>query len=108
MNHLIRGFADELEKTAGVGGALKRALGLVKKYPTIALSTPMILGGTYMAARAGAEKGRSGAKGRYLQADARRPSNAAFTNYNQLFDTKPSEKEARRPTKKYKEKAFRR
>jgi hypothetical protein len=108
MNHFLNGFVDELEKTATAAGALKGAFGFAKKYPTISLSTPMILGGTYYAAKAGAEKGRSGAKGKYLTATKDRPSDAAFANYNDLFDRKPSEKEARRPTRKYKESAFKR
>ena len=108
MNHFFAGFADELQKTATAAGALKGAFSFAKKYPTIALSAPMILGGTYYAAKAGAEKGRSGSKGKYLKATKDRPSDAAFANYNQLFDTKPSEKKARRPTRKYKESAFKR
>ena len=111
MNHFVRGFGDELTKVA-VLGALKTVGGFVKRHPGLSINAPIILGATALAARSGYKSGRRGdEKPRYLPASydpiarTATPSQAAYIPYGRLFG-KPSEREAKKVSKNYKEKAF--
>ena len=80
MNRLHRAFADELTKVALLG-PLGYAL---KKHPirTIGMmAIPAV--GTYGAVKA-YRSGRSGTRGRQLEAEPGKPSQAALINYNRL------------------------
>lgn len=113
MNHFTRGFGDELVKLSGALSSIGR---FAIKHPMLALGVPFVVGGTALAAKRGYSKGRKGGEGaRYLEAGydpiSRRAttSRAAYTNYNPLFDrSKPTSKQLKRISGKYKEKAFKR
>ena len=112
MTNFTRGFGDEIVKLAGRLGSIGR---FAMKHPMMALSVPFVLGGTALAARSGYKKGRKGGESpRYLEASydpvSKRSttSRAAYTNYNPLFDRTTSSKDAKRISKHYKEKTFKR
>lgn len=106
MSHLLNGFTDELIKVAGVGRALGGLFKLVKKHPVASISLPLIGASTVAAGVQGHAEGRAGGKGRYLRAGPEGPSRAAYTDYHGLFEHKPTEKEKKRLTGKYRESAF--
>jgi hypothetical protein len=107
-----RSFADELTKLALGGGLLKKTLGLIARNPLRALGVGMIVAPTIMAAKGGYESGRQGAeRPRYLsagrdQSGKIRASDAAYTNYHELFPHKATPKEIAALSKNYNPDAF--
>lgn len=115
MSLITAAFADELEKLGGIlGRVLKKGLGTVAKHPMKALGVGMVVAPTIMAAKGGYESGmQDGEKPRYLSAgrgdDGKiHASEAAYTNYHQLFEHKPSASEVRALSKHYKPEMFQR
>lgn len=119
MSHSVRSFIDELEKLAVFGalarlggGALKKTVGLAVKHPMKALGLGMIVAPTVMAYQGAKAEGlKGGEKPRYLHAGRDesgqiRPSEAAYTNYHQLFKHKDKPHEIRELSKYYKPEAF--
>jgi hypothetical protein len=93
----MHGLADELAKTAGV---LRRVAGLVAKHPIVAMTA----GGAALATGASAASAyrgglRGGEKARYLEAGLdpatgeASAGQAAYNNYHQLLERKPSRRE---------------
>jgi len=116
VSHLTAAFADELIKVGGAGSWLAgKALGvgkLIAKHPGKALGVGLIAIPTLMAARAGYASGlQGGEEGRQLAAGPDetgriRPSDAAYTNYHELFKHKASPKAVEALSKNYKPEAF--
>lgn len=92
MTPFLRGFTDELVKHAGLlGGAVK----FVAKHPMATLGGAAIAGMTgYQAVNAYREGQEAGSRPQQLQATPGHPSDAAYTNYHQLFghDLSPTDK----------------
>jgi hypothetical protein len=109
-------FSNELTKLGGIGGllggALKKTVGVVARNPMKALGVGMIAVPTAMAYQSAREQGlQDGEKPRYLaagrdEAGNIRPSEAAYTNYHQLFEHKPSQRQAKQLSKNYKPEMF--
>ncbi len=109
MNAFLNGFADELVKEAILGGALKSVGGFALKHPLIGLSGLMTVGATAAGAAGAYKEGlKGGERPRYLAASADAPSEAAYTNYHQLFEHKPTPKEVVSLSKNYRENAYKR
>lgn len=106
MNQVQASFADELLKTAGVGGALKWFL----KKPNRAMMGlgALMVGGQSLSAanRARQMALRGGEAGRYLRATPHGASESAYANYNRLFPQKATKKQIKRLHKNYKPEAF--
>jgi len=107
MKPALNGFADELTKLGSLG-ALKSLGKFVYKHPMATLGIVGTGAATGLAAKAGYESGRAGGKGRYLPASAAGPSDAAYINYHQFFEHKPSRKERKKLHRNYREEAFKR
>lgn len=108
----LNGFASELVKTAG-GGLLKSVGKFVVKHPIIALSAGVTGLGTAAAARQAYKGGlEGGEKPRYLNAavdpatGATQASEAAYTNYHQLFPHKPTEYQKWMQSRHYRENEY--
>lgn len=111
MNRRTAGFAAELEKLGGVAGMLGAPLRLMAKHPGKALGVGFIAVPTAMAAVSGYNSGADGPNGRQLAAgrDASgriRASDAAYTNFHELFPHKPSRKAVRALSKNYRPDMF--
>jgi len=96
------------------GGLLKKTVGLAARNPMKALGVGMIVAPTVMAASSAYKGGmQPGEKGRYLAAGRDgsgriRASDAAYTNYHELFDHKPTPKQVRALSKNHKPEMFNR
>jgi hypothetical protein len=115
MNHFIAGFANELTKHATALGALGSVGKFVLKRPLVTLGAAGIGASTYMASKAGREKGlRGGEEGRMLHAGLDENGNAytsptAYTNLNKKIKNPQADKRTnKRVSKNYDEKKFKR
>lgn len=106
MTPFLHGFTEELVKTGSALGAVGR---FALKHPVLSATALMTAGGTGMSAASAYKEGlRGGEKGTYLAASPDGPSQAAFTNYNELFDRKKTRKQVRSLSKHYKATKFQR
>lgn len=112
MTPFLQGFAEELVKTAG---ALKTVGGLALKHPILALTAAGTIASTAGSAASAYKEGlKGGEKGKYLGAGIEPYTNraaaspAAYTNYHQLFERKPSNREVHELSRFYDAKKFRR
>jgi hypothetical protein len=106
MTPFVAGFLDELEKCGGVGKAL---LGTAVKHPLLTLGGLSVGGAAALSAAQGYKSGlKGGEKGKFLQAEKDKPSDAFFTNYHQLFEHKPKPWQKERQSWNYNEQAFKR
>ena len=122
MSYITAGFADELIKLSSLGGAmlggtanvLKKGVGMVARHPLKALGVGMIAIPTVMAANSAYQGSRQGAEQpRYLAAGRDesgriRASDAAYTNYHELFDHKPSAKQVKALSRNHRPEMFNR
>jgi hypothetical protein len=116
VNARDTGFVTELIKLGGLaglgGGLLKKTVGLAAKHPLKALGVGMIVAPTALAYQNARKQGlEGGEKPRYLAAGRDesgriRASEAAYTNYHDLFEHKPHPREVRALSKNYKPEAF--
>ncbi|MBP9824077.1 MAG: hypothetical protein KBF21_07635 [Thermoanaerobaculia bacterium] len=115
MDRFLAGFADELVKTAGIGGALKRVGKFTVKHPIVALSGATTVAATGLAASGAYKEGlQGGEKPRYLAASVdpntgeAETSPAAYTDFNQLFPRRPEKGQLKRLHGDYDEAKFKR
>ena len=105
MNHILNGFTDELTKLA-IAKSVGKVGKFMMKHPVSGLMIPMIAATSMAAGTAAYASGRTGSKGRYLNASSRGAGGSAYTNYHGLFKHKPTAKEKKRLTGRYKKGAF--
>jgi len=103
MDPFLTGFADELVKVAGVGGVLKNVGKFTVKHPLLALTAAGTVAATGMATSSAYKRGlRGGDKPRYLAAAVdpnsghAQASEAAFTNFSDLFKKRPAKGQLKR------------
>jgi len=121
VSHLTAAFADELIKVGGIGswiarksmGAVKGTAKTIAKHPGKAMVIGMTIP-TLMAAGVGYDSGlHAGEQGHQLAAGPDetgqiRASDAAYTNYHQLFKHQATGEQVRSLSKNYRPEAFRR
>lgn len=106
MSPFLAGFATELVKVSGLAGSVGR---FVVKHPMISATAALTAGATAASAGSAYKEGlRGGEKPRYLGASAEGPSEAAYANYNQLFERPQTRRQVRELSKHYKESKFQR
>lgn len=108
MTHFLRGLESELVKSAGLAGS---ALKTVVKHPLLSLGVVGTAGATGVSAVEGYRKGlQPGERGRMLAASKHGPSEAFYTNYNQLFadQKKPTPAKLRQMHEFYNPRIFKR
>lgn len=111
MNPFLHGFTDELVKTSG---ALKSIGRFAVKHPLVTLTAAGTVATTGLSAGQAYRQGlRGGEKPRYLAAGVDRGGNAttspaAYTNYHEMLERRPSSKEIKSLSKYYDPKKFRR
>lgn len=106
MSAFLKGFADELEKTAGLLGGVGKTL---IKHPIATLTGAGIAASAGTSAVRGYRSGlQGGEKARYLLAGKQGPSEAFYTNFHPLFEHKLKPRQLRQLSERYREKDFKR